>query len=344
MKMMMKKPAVKKPALKKFAMGGMSGELPTVSAKRQQANADEVARNDAKQQQYMKQQKMDVERAAAAKAAAKKASQQPIPADQRVAAFRQTGATRGRPATPTGSTKFAKGGAVVKKKPVKKYAEGGAIPELPTMSAAQQQTNADEVARSESKQLQYMQQQLQQQKSGAAPQQASPYMPGGVAGKMQQQMNAPAPAAGGNMQKAFTNQQQQHALMKSGVEDQRMKMFEQQANDARSMAAAAKQMQSDKAAVQAKRPTAADALRLQRSGDVVGAQQMLKASVGKPKQLTAADALRYLRQTGDKAGADAMLRSAVRLPPQTTPAPRPGGMAKGGVVKKKVVATKGKKK
>lgn len=65
----------------------------------------------------------------------------------------------------------------------------------------------------------------------------------------------------------------------------------------------------------ARRPTAADALRLQKAGDIVGAQRVLKEAVGKTGNLTAADALRYLRQTGDKAGADMILQAAVGRQP-----------------------------
>jgi|NOAtaT_5_FD_contig_21_7041965_length_530_multi_4_in_0_out_0_2 hypothetical protein len=57
------------------------------------------------------------------------------------------------------------------------------------------------------------------------------------------------------------------------------------------------------------------------------------------RRYTSADALRYLRRTGNKAGAEQILRGAVGK--QFT---MPSDFAKGGVVKKKTVAAKGKKK
>jgi hypothetical protein len=94
--------------------------------------------------------------------------------------------------------KMAKGGAV--KKPVKKYAMGGMLGELPTMTAAQQQANAAEVAKNDALQQQYMQQQRQQQRQQQAAQQ-------------QQQMAASDPRARATAGRART----QRMMAKGGA-------------------------------------------------------------------------------------------------------------------------------
>ncbi len=118
---MMKKSATAKKPVKKFAMGGMMGELPTVSAAQKQANAAEVAKQEALQQQYMQQQRQ--QQAAPAPPPPQRrlspASQAALDRHMRqqelAAAARALDAQRAGKKAPPGG--FAKGGAVKGKKP-----------------------------------------------------------------------------------------------------------------------------------------------------------------------------------------------------------------------------------
>lgn len=76
---------------------------------------------------------------------------------------------------------------------------------------------------------------------------------------------------------------------------------------------------------------AADALRLAKMGDFAGARSALKQAVGLPGKLTAADALKHLKDTGNQEQAKQILQGAVgmrKLP--TSPADIPGGVERMG--------------
>ena len=200
--------------------------------------------------------------------------------------------------------KFAAGGAVAKKKPVKKYADGGIIPTTRQDPANSNIMPSNNVVGSMPKEKQVGMQQTEMAKF--APQ-TTPSLPGGAMSSpvnnakqlesmqsqlQQQKMGAPNPYAGSIPQQV------------APVEQERMRMFENQANASRVAAATQRQ-----------------------------------APAPAPRKFSSRDALNYLRRTGNRAGAEEILKAAVGKQFNM-----PSDFAKGGVVKKKVVATKGKKK
>ncbi len=118
---MMKKSATAKKPVKKYAMGGMLGELPTMTAAQQQANAAEVAKNDALQQQYMQQQRQQQQMAASDPKARATVGRGRAPQQM----MAKGGAVKKKPAVAAvmiampvkkGKTKMAMGGCATKKK------------------------------------------------------------------------------------------------------------------------------------------------------------------------------------------------------------------------------------